>query len=128
MTENDIGTQIIDSAIQIHRELGPGLLEKVYEVILTYELRQRSVAVARQVPIAIEYQGLRFDGRFRADLIVENKVIVELKCVETLNQAHRKQLLTYLRLRERYTLHDLRATPHSFALLQLRETIYHCTN
>jgi GxxExxY protein len=98
MTENDIGTQIIDSAIQIHRELGPGLLEKVYEIILTYELRQRNVAVERQVPIAIEYQGLRFDEGFRADLIVENKVIVELKCVETLNQAHRKQLLTYLRL------------------------------
>ena len=98
MTENEIGTQIIDSATKIHRDLGPGLLEKVYEVILTHELDQRNISVERQVPIAIEYQGLKFDEGFRADLIVDHKVIVELKCVEKLSLAHRKQLLTYLRL------------------------------
>ena len=98
MTENEIGKQIVDSAVQIHRELGPGLLENVYETILTHELRQRGLGVERQVSIAIEHQGLKFDEGFRADVIVENKVIVELRCVEKLNNAHRKQLLTYLRL------------------------------
>ena len=98
MTENEIGKQIVDSAVQTHRELGPGLLEMVYEIILAHEQRQRSLGVERQVSIAIEYQGLEFDEGFRADLIVENKVFVELECVEKLNNAHRKQLLTYLRL------------------------------
>ena len=98
MTENEIGKQIVDSAVQIHRELGPGLLETVYEIILAHELRQRGLGVERQISIAIEYQGLKFDEGFRADLIVEDKVVVELKCVEKLNNAHRKQLLTYLRL------------------------------
>ncbi len=98
MTENEIGKSIVDIAIQVHRELGPGLLESVYEIAMTYQLQQRGYLVARQVPVAIEYQGHKFDEGFRADLIVENKVIIELKCVEKLNNAHRKQLLTYLRL------------------------------
>ncbi len=98
MIENKIGKDIVDNAVQIHRALGPGLLEIVYEVVLAQELRQRGLQVERQVPIAIEYQGLKFDEGFRADLIVENKIIVELKCVEKLNNAHKKQLLTYLRL------------------------------
>ncbi len=98
MIENKIGNDIVDNAVQIHRALGPGLLEIVYEVVLAQELRQRGLQVERQVPIAIEYQGLKFDEGFRADLIVENKIIVELKCVEKLNNAHKKQLLTYLRL------------------------------
>ena len=98
MTENQIGKWIVDVAVQIHREMGPGLLERIYESILAYELRQRGLPVKRQLPIAIEYQGLKFDEGFWADLIVENKVIVELKCVEKLNNAHKKQLLTYLRL------------------------------
>jgi len=97
MTENEIGKQVVDVAIRVHRELGPGLLEIVYEVVLLHELRQRGLQVARQVPIDIEYQGLKFNEGFRADLIVENKVILELKCVEKLNNAHKKQLLTYLR-------------------------------
>ena len=80
------------------RKLGPGLLEMVYEVILAHELQQRGLHVERQIPIGIKYQGLKFDEGFRADLIIENKVIVELKCVEKLNNAHKKQLLTYLRL------------------------------
>ncbi|MBI3140511.1 MAG: GxxExxY protein [Rhodocyclales bacterium] len=98
MTENRIGTSIVDLAIQIHRELGPGLLEAVYEIVLTHELRQRGFRVERQVPVAVEYRGIRFEEAFRADLIIEDKVIVELKCVEKLSNAHKKQLLTYLRL------------------------------
>lgn len=98
MTENEIGKQIVDVAVQVHRELGPGLLEMVYEVILAHELRQRGLRVERQIPIDIVYRGLKFDEGFRADLIIEKKVIVELKCVEKLNNAHKKQLLTYLRL------------------------------
>jgi GxxExxY protein len=99
VTEEDrIGALLVDTAVKIHRELGPGLLESVYEAVLAHELRRRNLQVARQVPIAVVYQGLRFDEGFRADLLVEGKVIVELKCVERLNNAHRKQLLTYLRL------------------------------
>ena len=98
MEENEIGKHIVDSAIQIHRETGPGLLESVYEVILAHQLRQRGLDVKRQVAIPIEYRGLKFEEGFRADLIIESKVIVELKCIAKLNNAHRKQLLTYLRL------------------------------
>lgn len=98
MTENVIGKHVVDVAVQIHRELGPGLLESVYETILAHELRQRGLQVERQVPFAVEYRGLKFDEGFRADIIIEKKVIVELKCVEKFNNAHKKQLLTYLRL------------------------------
>jgi len=96
MLENDIGKCIVDTAVQIHRETDPGLLETVYEAILAHQLRQRGSYVNRQVAIPIEYRGLRFDEGFRADLVVENKVVVELKCVEKLNNAHKRQLLTYL--------------------------------
>jgi GxxExxY protein len=98
MNENEIGTSIVATAIQIHRDLGPGLLESVYEITMAHQLQENGFLVARQAPVAIEYRGHRFDEGFRADLIVENKVIIELKCVEGLNNAHRKQLLTYLRL------------------------------
>jgi GxxExxY protein len=98
MHENDIGTLIIDSAIQLHRDLGPGLLETVYEVTLAAKLRKLGLSVERQMPIAIEYEGHKFDEGFRADLIVGGKVIVELKSVEALHPAHKKQVLTYLRL------------------------------
>ena len=98
MTENEIGKSIVHSAIKVHRELGPGLLESVYEIAMAHQLRQIGLSVMRQAPVAIKYQGHRFDEGFRADLIVENKVIVELKCVDKLNNAHKKQLLTYLRL------------------------------
>jgi len=101
MTEDEIGKQIVDAAVQLHQGLGPGLLETVYEVILAHELRRRGLRVERQVAVPVEYQGLRFDEGFRADLVVENKVIIELKCVERLNNAHKKQLLTYLRLTDR---------------------------
>ena len=98
MEENEIGNCIVETVIQIHRELGPGLLEMVYEIVVAHQLRQRDLDVKRQVTIPIKYNGLRFDEGFRADLVIENKVIIELKCVERLNNAHRKQLLTYLRL------------------------------
>lgn len=97
-TENEIGKWIIDIAIRVHREMGPGLMETVYETVLAHELRQQGLLVERQVPVTIDYLGIRFEEGFRADLIVENKVILELKCVERLNNAHKKQLLTYLRL------------------------------
>lgn len=98
MTENEIGTICIEAAIGVHRELGPGLLESVYEIVLAHELAQRGLRVERQVPIAISYKGMIFEDAFRADLVVEDKVIIELKSVEQLNKAHRKQIQTYLRL------------------------------
>jgi GxxExxY protein len=98
MTENEIGTILVGTAIEIHRELGPGLLESVYEVVLEHELRQRGLEVKRQVPISIVYKGITFAEAFRADLLVADKVIVELKSVEQISKAHRKQIQTYLRL------------------------------
>lgn len=98
MTEDEIGEQIVDAAIKVHREVGPGLLESVYEVILACELRARGLDIRRQARIPVKYRNLQFEEGFRADLLVENKVIVELKCVEKLHNAHKKQLVTYLRL------------------------------
>lgn len=82
MHENAIGTVVIESAIAIHRELGPGLLESVYETVLAHELEDRGLCVRRQVPIPIVYRGIRFEEGFRADILVEEKVILELKSVE----------------------------------------------
>jgi GxxExxY protein len=98
MTENEIGTIVVECAISLHRELGPGLLETVYEVIFARELQDRGLKVDRQVPVAITYKGIRFDEGFRADIIVEGKVILELKSVERATAAHKKQVQTYLRL------------------------------
>ena len=98
MTENEIGTIIIDAAISIHRKLGPGLLETVYEAILARELEKRGLKVERQKPVPIELDGMKFEEGFRADIIVENKVILELKSIEKINPAHKKQVLTYLKL------------------------------
>ena len=98
MTENEIGTLVIAAAIAVHRGLGPGLLYSVYEIILARELNDRGLKVERQVPVSIQYRGMRFDEGFRADMIVEDKVILELKSVEQVTRAHRKQLQTYLRL------------------------------
>lgn len=98
MNENEIGRIVVDTAVQLHRELGPGLLESVYEVLLAHRLRQAGLKVARQVPISIEFDGIHFDEGFRADIIVEDKVILELKSVESVSPAHKKQVLTYLRL------------------------------
>ena len=98
MNENEIGTVIIDTSIKIHKELGPGLLESVYELILAYELEKKGLFVQRQVPINIIYEGIQFDEAFRADLLVNDMVLVELKSIELINNAHRKQLQTYLKL------------------------------
>ena len=98
MTENEIGTVIVETAIDLHRHLGPGLLESVYEMVLAYELTARGLRVERQAPISIVYKTITFPEAFRADLLVADKVIVELKSVEQMNNAHRKQIQTYLRL------------------------------
>jgi GxxExxY protein len=98
MTENEIADRVMNASFQIHRELGPGLLESVYEVILARKLNDSGLVVERQVPVSIRFQGVLFDEGFRADLFVEQKVIVELKSVERLQPVHSKQLLTYLRL------------------------------
>jgi GxxExxY protein len=98
MHENEIGTLIVDSAVPLRQDLGPGLLETVYKVTLAAKLRKRGLSAERQVPISIEYEGQRFDEGFRVDLIVDGKVIVELKSVEKVHPAHKKQVLTYLRL------------------------------
>ena len=98
MTENEISKVIVDSALTVHRELGPGLLESVYEVILAYELEQRGLSVKRQLPIAIHYKSMTFGEAFRADIVVEEKVIIEVKSVEGVSEAHKKQVQTYLRL------------------------------
>ncbi len=98
MTENEIGTRIIEAAIAVHRALGPGLLETVYEVVLARELEERGLHVQRQVAVPISYKDIRFDEGFRADMIVEGKVILELKSVEKVTGAHKKQVQTYLKL------------------------------
>lgn len=98
MSENEIGSIIVDSAVDLHRNLGPGLLETVYEVTLARALERRGLAVQREVSVPIEYQGETFSEGFRADLIVGDLVIVELKSIERVTPAHKKQLLTYLRL------------------------------
>jgi GxxExxY protein len=96
-----IAADVIDQAFQLHRDLGPGLLETVYETILTAKICKMGYKTARQVPVDIEYAELRFDAAFRIDLLVDDRLIVEIKSVERLNGAHAKQLLTYLRLTKR---------------------------
>lgn len=98
MTENEIAKQIVDAAYHIHKRLGPGLLESVYLAVLAYELRIRGLRVDVERPIPITYESISIDVAFRADLVVEDKVIVELKSVEQVAPVHKKQLLTYLRL------------------------------
>ncbi len=95
---DDITGEIVDASIRLHRDLGPGLLESVYESILSKVLTRRGLTVERQKPICFEYDGIRFDDGFRVDLLVEGCVVVELKSVEKLAPVHSKQLLTYLRL------------------------------
>ncbi len=98
MTENEIGKIVVDCAVQLHKKLGPGLLEVVYEVLLAHELEKRGLKVIRQVQIPIIFNGIKFDEGFRADLVVEEKVILELKSIESVSKAHKKQVLTYLKL------------------------------
>ncbi|MBD0279783.1 MAG: GxxExxY protein [Bacteroidota bacterium] len=98
MELNNITGQIVDAAIKVHNELGPGLFESVYEEILAYELQKRRLFVERQVPVPVYYDYLKMEVGFRADLIVEKQVIVEIKSIETIAPVHKKQVLTYLRL------------------------------
>jgi GxxExxY protein len=98
MNENDIAKIIVDVAFHIHQETGPGLLESVYEIILVDELQRRGLSAERQRPIEVVYKGRTFDEGFRADLVINGKVIVELKSVEMVKDVHKKQLLTYLKL------------------------------
>ena len=98
MTENEIAKQILDAAFVVHTKLGPGLLESVYEVVLAYELKKRGLTAERQKPMPILYDNIRFDEAFRSDLVVNGKVIAELKSVEAFVPVHAKQLLTQLRL------------------------------
>ena len=95
---DEVSGEVIAEATQIHRALGPGLLESAYEIVLTEAMLDRGYDVRRQVPVDISYRHLRISGAFRVDLLVDNRLIVELKCVERLLPVHAKQLLTYLRL------------------------------
>jgi GxxExxY protein len=101
VTENEIAKQIVDAAYHIHKRLGPGLLESVYLAVLAYELRKRGLRVDVERPIPITYESVSIDVAFRADLIVEDRVIVELKSVEQVASVHKKQLLNYLRLADK---------------------------
>ena len=101
MSENEIAKQVVDAAYKVHTVLGPGLLESVYEAALACELGKRGLHVICQQALAVKYEGIHLDVGFRADLIVEDKVIVEIKSVELVAPVHKKQLLTYLRLADK---------------------------
>lgn len=101
MKENEIAAVVVDAAYRLHIGLGPGIFEIVYEVSLAYELRRRGYSVERQVPVPIVWDGIAFDEGFRADLIIDNCVIVEIKSIAALEPVHSKQVLTYLRLMDK---------------------------
>ncbi len=98
MTENEISAIVVDVCYKIHVKLGPGLLESVYESILNHELIKRGLFVERQKPLPVVWDGICLDIGFRTDLIVENKVILEIKSIEQVTNVHAKQVLTYLRI------------------------------
>jgi len=123
MHENDISLAVMRSAFRVHTALGPGLLESVYEAALTYELRKAGLHVATQVPIPVSYEDVKLELGFRLDLLVENKVIVEIKSVDALLDVHHKQLLTYLRL-TRLKLGQL----INFNVISLRDHIVRIAN
>ncbi len=100
MTENEIAKIVVDCALKIHSALGPGLLESVYEEILAYELIKRGLQIERQQPIGVIYDNLKMDIGFRADIIVCDKLIIEIKSIERIAPVHPKQLLTYIRLKD----------------------------
>jgi GxxExxY protein len=99
--ENPISKEIVEAAFKIHTKLGPGLLESVYEAILTHELKKRGLRVQRQLPVPIIWDDIRFEEGYRLDLMVEDKVLIEIKSVEKIDPVHKKQLLTYLRLMDK---------------------------
>ncbi len=98
MTENELSRIVVDVAYHVHFRLGPGLMESVYEEIMCHELRKRGLLVERQKPVPVYWDDLKMDIGFRADLVIDNKLIIELKSVEELNAVHFKQLLTYLKV------------------------------
>jgi len=98
MNENQIAAAVVDAAFKIHTTLGPGLLESIYEATLEYELRNRGLSVLRQIGLPVYYEGLKLEIGYRVDLIVGDKVIIEIKSIEALAPIHKRQLLTYLRL------------------------------
>jgi GxxExxY protein len=98
MTENEIAKIIVEASLEVHSELGPGLLESVYENWLCYELRQWGLEVEQQQPLSIFYKGVKMEMAFRLDLWVENKVVIEVKALDSLNDIHMAQILTYLKL------------------------------
>lgn len=101
MTENEVAKIVVDAAFTVHTRLGPGLLESVYEAILAYELRKRGLYVVHQQALPVIYEEVRMNIGFRPDLVVERKVISEVKSVEVIAPVHKKQLLTYLRLADK---------------------------
>lgn len=100
MTENEISKIVFESALKVHKALGPGLLESAYEECLFYELKKYNVRVEKQKALPLIYEEVKLDVGYRIDIIIEDKFIVEVKSVETLNNVHLAQLLTYLRLSE----------------------------
>lgn len=98
MTENEISGIVLDASIKVHRELGPGLLESAYQACLAFELENRGLFIECEKPMPLTYTGLKMDIGYRVDLMIENKVIIETKSVEVLNDIHMAQILTYLKL------------------------------
>ena len=116
MNENAIAKEIVDAAYKIHTTIGPGLLESVYEVTLAYEIKKRGLQATRQLPVSLKYEGVSFEEGYRLDLVVENKVIVEVKSVDAIQPIHKKQVLTYLRLMDkRLAAYSSISTRSSFA-------------
>jgi len=101
MTENEIASQVVDAAYVVHCTLGPGLLEHIYEIALGHEIAKRGLRVARQVPVPVMYDGIRFDEGLRLDVLIEDKVVVEIKSVEEIHPKHKKQVISYLRLSDK---------------------------
>ena len=100
MTENEISKIIIGAAIEVHKQLGPGLLESTYEICLTYELLQHDLEIKTQVALPVVYKDVKLNAGYRIDILVENKVIIEIKSVDALADIHTAQILTYLKLKE----------------------------
>jgi GxxExxY protein len=98
MNENDLGTLVLDAAFEVHKTLGPGLLESAYEHCLAFELIQKELNIKAQYPLPLVYKDVRLDCGYRLDIIVEDKIVVEVKSVEALNDIHMAQMLTYLKL------------------------------
>lgn len=123
MTHNEITEAIIGAAIEIHRCLGPGLLESVYHRVLAYELRQRGLRVDLEVPIPVVWKDVRLEIGFRADMVIEGLVIVELKSIESITPVHKKILLTYLRLADKRV-----GLLINFSMAVLRDGIHRVVN